>query len=132
MLVCFSNICYVEVWVEFLVGIVFSLAWENSRHFTTPLLVSPRNHFWGTNAEIPYWWRITTQTWVVLLIGRAAYRKFASTNQKHNPDLVSDTWLVWSFCAGFSEVRHFEGKPVVVSGNVGCFLRLCSPSKVIS
>ena len=33
------------------------LAWENSRHFVTSLLVFPRNDFWGTSAEIPYWWR---------------------------------------------------------------------------
>ena len=24
-----------------------------------------------TSAEIPYWWRVTTQIWVMLLIGRA-------------------------------------------------------------
>ena len=30
------------------------------------------------------WWRVTTQIWVVLLIGRAA------TNQKFYPDLGSD------------------------------------------
>ena len=27
---------------------------------------------WETSAEIPYWWRVSTQIWVVLLIGRAA------------------------------------------------------------
>ena len=31
------------------------LAWENSRHFVTPPLVSPRNDVWETMAEIPYW-----------------------------------------------------------------------------
>ena len=30
----------------------------NSRHFTTPKLVSPPNDVWETTAEIPYWWRI--------------------------------------------------------------------------
>ena len=43
---------------------VLTLAWENSRHFVTPSLVSPRNDVWETNAEIPYWWRVTTQIWV--------------------------------------------------------------------
>ena len=42
---------------------------ENSRHFAMSPLVSPRNDFWGASAEIPYWWRVTTQIWVVLLIG---------------------------------------------------------------
>ena len=45
------------------------VAWENSRHFTTPLLGSQRNDVWETSAEIPYWWRDTTQIWEVRLIG---------------------------------------------------------------
>ena len=49
------------------------VAWENSRHFTTSPLVSPQNDVWEMSAEIPYWWRVTTQNWVVLLIGRAAW-----------------------------------------------------------
>ena len=49
------------------------LAWENSRHLATVPLVSPPNDVWETRAEIPYWWRVTTQIWVVLLIGRAAW-----------------------------------------------------------
>ena len=47
--------------------------WENRRHFATPPTVCPRNDVWATSAEIPYWWRVTTQIWVVLLIGRAAW-----------------------------------------------------------
>ena len=31
------------------------IPWGNSRHFVTPLLVSPRNGVWVTSAEIPYW-----------------------------------------------------------------------------
>ena len=30
--------------------------------------------------------------------------KFASTNQKHYPDLDSDASSVWNFCARFSDV----------------------------
>ena len=37
------------------------LAWENRRHFATPPVVSPRNNVWEMSAEIPYWWRVTTQ-----------------------------------------------------------------------
>ena len=44
------------------------VAWENRRHFATPPTVFPRNDVWETSAEIPYWWRVTTQIWVVLLI----------------------------------------------------------------
>ena len=42
---------------------------ENSRQLATPPLVSPPNDVWETSAEIPYWWRVTTRIWVVLLIG---------------------------------------------------------------
>ena len=37
------------------------------------------------SAEIQYWRRVTTQIWVVMLPSW----KFASTNQKHYPDLGS-------------------------------------------
>jgi len=47
-----------------------NLAWKNTQYFATPPLVL-RNNVWGTNAD-DLWWRITTQIWVVLLIGRAA------------------------------------------------------------
>ena len=46
----------------------FCLAWENSQHFTMPPKVSPWNDVWETSTEIPYWWCITIQIWVVLLI----------------------------------------------------------------
>ena len=49
------------------------VAWENSPHLATLPLVSPPNHVWETSAEIPYWWGITTQIGVVLLIGRAEW-----------------------------------------------------------
>ena len=89
------------------------------RHFATLPLVSPRNDAWETSAEIPYWWRVTTQIkvwcfWLVVPLG-----KFASTNQKHYPDLGSDVSSVWNFCA-----RSFRGE---TSGGVTkcrLFLRL--------
>ena len=52
-----------------------TLAWENSQHFWTPPTASPRNDVWETSAEIPYWWRVTIQIWVVHLMG---WRKFPS------------------------------------------------------
>ena len=44
-----------------------SLTWSNKKTTSTfmmPPLVSPWNDIWGTSAEIPYWWRVTTQIWV--------------------------------------------------------------------
>ena len=42
----------------------------------------------------------------------------STTNQKHDPDLGSDASSVWNFSGTIG------GKPVEVSPNVGCFLRL--------
>ena len=39
----------------------FFFAWENSRHFTR----RPRNEVSETSPEIPCWWNVTTQIWVV-------------------------------------------------------------------
>ena len=68
---------------------VENIAWKNSPHFATPPLASPWNGVSGTTAGIPYWWHVTTQIrigfWLVLPRGI-----FASTNQKHYPDLGSD------------------------------------------
>ena len=37
------------------------VAWENSRHFARSPLEPLQNDVWVTSAEIPYWWRVTTQ-----------------------------------------------------------------------
>ena len=57
------------------------VARENSRHFATPLLVSPRNDVWETTTKIPYRWRVTTQIWVVHLIGYKLIQPIRSTTQ---------------------------------------------------
>ena len=45
------------------------LACENSWHFATPALSgSLQNEVRGTSAEIPYWWRATTQFWVIAVV----------------------------------------------------------------
>ena len=96
---------------------VWIVAWENSWHFTTPPLVSGEyNYVWETNAGTLYWWWVTTQIWVIHLIG---WSKF-STNQKHDSDLGCDALSEWNFMRR----RYFAGKPVVASPNVGCFLGL--------
>ena len=75
-------------------------ALENSQHFMTPPLVSPWNDIWEMSPEIPYWWHVTTQIWVLL---PSDWLKL-SANQKHS----------FLRC-------YFMGKPLQ---NVGCFLRL--------
>ena len=45
---------------------LITLAWEKTRHLATLPLVSPPNDVWETSAEIPYWWRVTSQIWVMM------------------------------------------------------------------
>ena len=86
----------------------FSVAWENGRHFSTPPLVSLRNYIWATHAEIPYWWCITDQIWIVLLMGWKICFKQSEALPR------SGYWWVISmeFLCLFLR-RHFVGKPVV-------------------
>ena len=65
---------------------VLFLSWENSQHFAMRSLISLWSEVCETAAEIPYWWRVTFQIWVVLLIGRSKFSG-CTTNQKHYPDL---------------------------------------------
>ena len=76
---------------------------------TTPgFLMKWHLHFWESSAEIPYWWHVTFQIWIVLLIGWSKFPKWhdqsGATNQKHYPDLGSVVSSVWNFCARFSDV----------------------------
>ena len=98
------------------------IARENSQHLAMLPLVSSPNDVWEMSAEIPYWWYVTTQIWVVVLIGRAA-RKIWFNQLEALPR--SGSWHVISieFLRSFLK-HHLAGKPVVVSPNVGCFLRL--------
>ena len=108
--------------------LIKSLSCENSRHFGKLPLVFPWNEVWETNAEIPYWWRVTTQVWIVLLIG---WRFALLTNQKNYPDLGSVALSVWNFCTCFSDI-NFTGKATVVWRNVGWFLRSLKSSAIFS
>ena len=98
------------------------LAWENSQHLVTLPLVSPPNYVWETSAEIPFWWRITTQIWLVLVIG---WIKFAMPHGQSKALPRSGKWCIISVEFLHSFLRcHLAGKPVVASPNVGCFLKL--------
>ena len=93
-----------SIWSEFLFLKVLSSLHANSTNSfyqrkTTPT-GSLGNDVWETSAEIPYWWRITTLIWIVLLIGCT----FALTNQEHYPQLGSEASSVWNFCGLFSGV----------------------------
>ena len=88
-----------------------SLGWKNSWHFATSPVVCPRNDVREMSAEIPHWWRVASQMWVVLLIGW----KFDSPNQKHYPDLGSDASLVWNFRDRFSDINSQGNQRLIPS-----------------
>ena len=69
-------------------------AWENSRHFETPPLVSPRE----MTSEKRLQKCFTTQIWVVILIGRTA-TEICFSQSEALPDLSS----VWDYCNRFSD-----------------------------
>ena len=69
------------------------IAWENSRHLATLPLVSPPNDVWETSAEIPYWWRVTSQICAVLLIG---WVKFPTRHDQTEALPWSGYWRVIS------------------------------------
>ena len=89
-----------------------------------------QNDVWVTSAEIPYWWCVTTQILVVLLIGWTKFPR-VSTNQKHYLDLGTDASSVWNFCARYSDVvlRGLKWRPretsAVFSGFEKCHLHKC-------
>ena len=96
------------------------IAWKNSRHLATLPLVSPPNGVRETSTEIPYWRRVATEIWVVL-IGRVALGNLIQPIRS-----TTQIWVVMCpqygiiFCA-YSR-RHLAGKLVVALPNVGCFL----------
>ena len=70
-------------------------ALENRRHFATPPIVSPHE----ITSEKRLQKCVTTQIWVVILIGRTA-KETCFSQSKALPDLSS----VWNFCNRFSDV----------------------------
>ena len=71
--------------------------WKSSLRKQPTFSDFPRNDGWKTRAEIPHWWRITSQIWVGLLI----VWKWASINQNHDPNLGNEESSVWNFCTTF-------------------------------
>ena len=82
-------------------------------HLATLPLVFPPNDVWETSADIPYWWRVTTQIWVVLLIGWTqishAARSIRSTTQ---------IWVVTRHQYGISALVPQTSFGGVTSGSV--------------
>ena len=74
------------------------MAWENSCHFTLPPLVPLRNDIWEIRTEIPYWWHVTTQIWVVLLIGWNKFPRWHDQSEAlPRSESGSEKWEVFTF-----------------------------------
>ena len=73
------------------------------RHLAWEFVVSPTNDVWETIAGIPYRWRVTTQIWVVLLIG---WNKFPTRRDQSELRSTTQIWVV---------TRHQYGISALVS-----------------
>ena len=113
-----------------------SLARENGRHLVTPQLVSSRNDVWQTSAEIPYFWRVIPQMWVVLLIRLVAWENllhaFRSATQiwgVTRPQygisaLIALKWFIHGYTASFSVSFKHTVNPLLSPPGVIYFKQL--------
>ena len=99
-------------------NIAHLLAWANGQHFVMLPLVSSQNNIWRMTAEIPYWWRVTTQFWLVLLVGRAA-RVICFKQSEALLRSGSETTSVLNFCSCSVDLIS-EAKWVVALQNLNC------------
>ena len=90
--------------------------------FRNATTVSPNPKVWEKRAKTPYWWRATTQIWVVFLIGWAVW-EICFNQSEELPKSGKRRVISMEFLRSFLR-RYFTWKPVVVSWNVGCFIRL--------
>ena len=106
-----------------------SLAWDNSQHFATPLLVFPRNDVWETRAEVPYWWREITQiSWATR---ETCFNQSENTTQiwvvtRHqygNSALVSQTSFRGQTRGGVAKCPLFSQPMWSTAVNSACFNR---------
>ena len=63
--------------------------------------ISPPNDVY-TSVEIPYWWRVSTQIWVVLLIGFK--KQIFCQSRTQYPDMGRVASSLLNFCTRFSDV----------------------------
>ena len=104
-----------------------AIAVENSQHFAAPPMVYSWNDVWETNAEIPYWWHITSQIWV------RAFHWLKICFIQSEALSRSGWWRIISIEFLCSFLRcHFVGKPVGGSRNVCCFPMLIANLAILT
>ena len=97
-------------------------AWENSRHIATPRVVSPQLRLRNERRNS------ILMTYHYPDLGSASDWLEIWFIQSEALPRTTQIWVVtrhqlWNFLCWFLR-RHFEGKPVIASQNVSCFLRL--------
>ena len=87
-----------DIWLYWLL-ILFQVILRKKLHLATPPVNSLWNDVQATSVEIPYWWCVTTQIWVALLIGPVA--REICFNQFSTTQIWVDLWAssLWTFCS---------------------------------
>ena len=94
------------------------VAWENTKKswlFAAPPLVSPPNATWKMSVEIPYWRCVTTQAWVVFLIGWSKFPLWH--NQSEALPRSGERHVISNGISPVIPQISFRGKPLVVVQN---------------
>ena len=82
---------------------------ENSRHSSTPPLVSQFPREMTSDSENRYWWPVTTQTWVY--VGAPDWLKQINNQSEALPGSGSEWRVISMEFLGSFLWRHFSGKP---------------------
>ena len=101
---CWNTLRCKRHWSEHArIWLLMRIAWENSQHLATLPLVSRTNDAWETSAEIPYWWHVTTQILLVLLIGCAAWEIWF--NQSFGGEASGSVTKMLAVFSGYDEKK---------------------------
>ena len=71
------------------------LTWENSQHFEMPPLFSLENNIWGMSTEIPFWWHVTTQIWLVLGHATSLFQSNCLKQSSHITRPIGSSAQIW-------------------------------------
>ena len=93
-----------------------SFVWIETDDISRLYIRFPRD-IWETSAEIPYWWRLTTHIWVVLLIG---WSKFHT--QHDQSESVPRSWKWRAISIEFLRSGRTSFREVAVGGVAKCRL----------
>ena len=125
---CWSYAGSGENWVTFTV--IISSREQPTFSRRRPLLVSSPKDVCGTSAEIPYWWCVTTKSWIVLLIGWSKFPTPRDQDLGSDKSSVSNPQTLFTRkisdgvakCQLFSQVSDRHTRDTI---QLACFSRTC-------